>query len=149
MLRNNLSRGPQVCEHEANKHKQTDAVTSFLSADRKCDDVIAHGIQAPERHMMSSTPMGTEHATELCPPNHPERHTSLHNLAYCLRDSSRRFEEMSDLIEAIGCLQEALKLRRPGHPLRDTSLNDLATCIQDLHHHTEIKEYLETSKGWS
>ena len=57
---------------------------------------------------------------------HPNRSSSLDNLANAVSTRGKQLGKMEDLEEAITCLRQALVLRLHGHPDRSFSLNNLA-----------------------
>ncbi|KAF8429868.1 CHAT domain-containing protein [Boletus edulis BED1] len=65
-------------------------------------------------------------ALELRPQGHPDRSTSLNNLAVDLSTRYNQLGAMADLDAAIVLDREALELRPQGHPHRSISLNNLA-----------------------
>jgi hypothetical protein len=74
---------------------------------------------------------------------HPDRSSSLNNLATAV---STRFEQLGrvdDLEEAIICHRQALALRPHGHPNHPTSLNNLATAVATRFKHLGRLEDLE------
>ncbi|KAI6152720.1 hypothetical protein EDD17DRAFT_1132097 [Pisolithus thermaeus] len=71
-----------------------------------------------------------ERTLQLCPAGHPNRASSLHDLAQCLADRFRRQPTATDLDKAIVLEQEALELLACGGPSYDISLRCLMDCIQ-------------------
>ena len=68
-------------------------------------------------------------APPLCPPGHPDRSSSLINLANHAWSRYKQLRWMDDLNEAIVLCWEALSLCPPGHPYRLISLSNLAVCL--------------------
>ncbi|KIJ90397.1 hypothetical protein K443DRAFT_549293, partial [Laccaria amethystina LaAM-08-1] len=64
------------------------------------------------------------------PGPHPDRSTSLNNLANALQDRFERRGAPNDLDEAMSLHREALLLRPAPHPDRSTSLNNLANALR-------------------
>ncbi|KAG1894785.1 TPR-like protein [Suillus fuscotomentosus] len=84
--------------------------------------------------MMSNLDEAIKHhrtALLLCPPRHPDRASSLTNLASGLRDRFLQRGMMSDLDQAIKLYRAALLLCPPGHLNRSVSLNNLANSLRD------------------
>ncbi|KAI6016702.1 hypothetical protein PISMIDRAFT_43954, partial [Pisolithus microcarpus 441] len=55
-------------------------------------------------------------ALELLPVEHPDRASSLHDIAQCLADRSRQKSTATDLDEVVAAEQEALRLLELGNP---------------------------------
>jgi hypothetical protein len=68
-------------------------------------------------------------ALTLHPPGHPDRSSSLNNLANALQTRFEQLGRVEDLEDAISSHREALTLRPPGHPDRSSSLNNLANAL--------------------
>ena len=68
-------------------------------------------------------------ALSLCPPIHPERPTSLNNIAIAVHARYKQSNRMEDLEEVITYYREALTLWATGHPNCSTSLNNLADAV--------------------
>ena len=68
-------------------------------------------------------------ALSLCPPGHPNRSSSLSNLAVRLSSQYNQVEGMDNLNEAIVLTREVLSLCPPGHPNHLSSLNNLAAAL--------------------
>ncbi|KDR83264.1 hypothetical protein GALMADRAFT_89121 [Galerina marginata CBS 339.88] len=64
------------------------------------------------------------------PAPHPDRSSSLYNLANALKTRFEQRGAANDLDEAISLHQEALVLQTAPHPHRSTSLNNLANALQ-------------------
>ncbi|KZP33696.1 hypothetical protein FIBSPDRAFT_773488 [Athelia psychrophila] len=69
------------------------------------------------------------------PLGHPNRSTSLDNLANALKARFDHTGQMADLEEAVIHHRSGLELRPPGHPNRVVSLNNLAAALQDRFDH--------------
>jgi hypothetical protein len=69
-------------------------------------------------------------ALTLCPPGHPNRSTSLNNLASAVLTRYEQSGRMEDLEEAITYHREALTLCPPGHP--DRSIPSTTLLMQFL-----------------
>ncbi|KAI5988773.1 hypothetical protein EDD15DRAFT_2198856 [Pisolithus albus] len=70
------------------------------------------------------------HTLQTCPAGHPDRASSLHDLAQCLADRFREQLAAADLDEAIPLQQEALQLLGPGDAGYDISQRCLMTYVQ-------------------
>lgn len=68
-------------------------------------------------------------ALELRPVEHPDRASSLHDIAQCLADRSRQKSAATDLDEVIAAEQEALQLLERGNPGFDVSQRCLADHV--------------------
>jgi tetratricopeptide (TPR) repeat protein len=74
-------------------------------------------------------------ALALQPAPHPDRFTSLNNLAVALRSQRDGGIQVGTLHEAISLHREALALRPAPHPDRPSSLNNLGDALQSLSVH--------------
>ncbi|KAI5981312.1 hypothetical protein EDD15DRAFT_406612 [Pisolithus albus] len=70
------------------------------------------------------------HTLQTCPAGHPNRASSLHDLAQCLADRFREQPAAADLDEAIALEQEALRLLVRGVPDYHVSRACLSACLQ-------------------
>ncbi|KAI0037312.1 hypothetical protein FA95DRAFT_1529493, partial [Auriscalpium vulgare] len=68
-------------------------------------------------------------ALNLRPPGHPDRSSSLNDLAGAVKTQFEQLGRMRDLEEAILLHREALHLTPPGHYGRLSSLNNLANAV--------------------
>ncbi|KAF7354370.1 CHAT domain-containing protein [Mycena venus] len=68
-------------------------------------------------------------ALSLCEPSHPNRSSSLNNLAVAIWKRYRQQRQTRDINEAIELHREALALRQSPHPDRSSSLNNLAIAF--------------------
>jgi hypothetical protein len=68
-------------------------------------------------------------ALVLCPSGHPNRSSSLNNLAGAIGTRFEQTGQMQDLEEAITYHRDALALNPPGHPNRSSSLDNLADAM--------------------
>ena len=69
-------------------------------------------------------------ALELYPPPHPNRSSTLNNLALALRSRFEQEGQKNDLDESIYLHRQALELHPPPHPNQSISLNNLAVALQ-------------------
>ena len=84
-------------------------------------------------------------ALALCPTGHPDRHSSLYELAWCLLNRNRRQRTLPDLEEAITLERAALSLHAEGHPDRWRSLHALAVSLKDRYNEQGNMADLEES----
>ncbi|KAI6137776.1 hypothetical protein EDD17DRAFT_1771229 [Pisolithus thermaeus] len=70
------------------------------------------------------------HTLQFCPSGHPNRASSIHDLAQSLADRFRKQSTAADLDEAIALQQEALQLLGRGGAGYDISRRSLATYVQ-------------------
>ena len=82
-------------------------------------------------------------ALTLRPPGHPDRSSSLNDLAIAVLTRYHQLGRIEDLEEAITYLREALTLSPLGHPDRSSSLNNLAIAVLARHHQLGRIEDLE------
>ncbi|THH13180.1 hypothetical protein EW146_g7015 [Bondarzewia mesenterica] len=88
-------------------------------------------------------------ALDLHPAPHPDRSTSLNNLASALRIQFGQTGQLGDLEEAISFHRQALDLRSAQHPDRSMSLNNLATALQTWFEQTGRLDDLEEAISFS
>jgi tetratricopeptide (TPR) repeat protein len=68
-------------------------------------------------------------ALDLRTPGHPDRSTSLHNLANAVRTRFEQYGDLESLAEAVELHRQALVLRPQGDPDRASSLSNLANAL--------------------
>ncbi|KAF7976821.1 hypothetical protein HWV62_5500 [Athelia sp. TMB] len=68
-------------------------------------------------------------AFDLCPPDRPDRLSSLNDLANALSTRFGKLGQIADLEQAISYHHDALELYPHGHPDRSISLNNLASAL--------------------
>ncbi|KAL0957299.1 hypothetical protein HGRIS_001111 [Hohenbuehelia grisea] len=68
-------------------------------------------------------------ALSICPSGHPDRGSSLNNLAVALRNRYERVGDVEDLETAIRHHTEALSIHSSGHPNHGSSLQNLAGAL--------------------
>ncbi|KAG6331098.1 hypothetical protein ID866_7991 [Astraeus odoratus] len=84
-----------------------------------------------------------QQALDLQAIGHPNRSSSLANLAICMQYRYEAQGALIDLKEAISFHQQALDLRPVGHPSRPSSLVNLANCMQSRYESQGALEDLE------
>ena len=84
-------------------------------------------------------------ALTLRPRGHPDRSTSLINLACSLMNRYKQAGGMEDLNNAIACNREALALCPPGHQHHPLSLNNLAITVRTRYNQSGQMEDLENA----
>ncbi|KAJ7834472.1 hypothetical protein B0H14DRAFT_2590895 [Mycena olivaceomarginata] len=78
-------------------------------------------------------------ALELRPGSHPDRSSSLNNLANALSTRFRQTGQLADLEESIAFHRQALELRPGSHPDQSSSLNDLANALSTRFRQTALE----------
>ena len=79
----------------------------------------------------------------LRPPGHPDRSSSLNNLALAVYTRYEQSGRIEDLEDVITYHREALSLRPPGNPDRSSSLNNLALAVLTRYEQSSRIEDLE------
>ncbi|KAJ7815149.1 CHAT domain-containing protein [Mycena leptocephala] len=87
-------------------------------------------------------------ALELMPGSHPNRSSSLNNLANALSTRFEQTDQLADLEESIGFHREALELRPGSHPNQSGPLNSLANALWMRFEQTGQLADLEESIGF-
>ncbi|KAH8105069.1 TPR-like protein [Phellopilus nigrolimitatus] len=82
-------------------------------------------------------------ALKMHPPGHPDRSSSLNDIAGALTIRFKQTGRMEDLEESIALSRDALGLRPPRHPDHSISLNNLASAMSIRFEHIGRMEDLE------
>ncbi|KAI6094211.1 hypothetical protein EDD16DRAFT_1904063 [Pisolithus croceorrhizus] len=97
------------------------------------DDSVAHGARFQAQHAIIDLKKAItfyRHVLQLCPGGHPNRASSLHDLAHGLADRFREQPSAINLDEAIALQQEALQILGRRDAGYDVSRRSLAACVQ-------------------
>jgi hypothetical protein len=87
-------------------------------------------------------------ALDLLPESHPNRSSSLSNLAKALSTRFQQTGQLADLEESIGLHRKALELFSGSHPDQSASLNNLAKPLSTRFQQTGLRADLEESIGF-